>query len=450
MLDFPDDGDDFELGSGALCSFYVRANGSVDNPRQIRISHTARLSDLLENAARVLSLSNPQKAYFSTGMEVEEIEDIEDNEVIIISCGERFKPPPAGSGGEVIAGYVVQEILGEGGFGRVMKGLHAETGEVVAIKYLAKKSINQISDLQRVFTEMQALRGLKHPNVIAMLDAADEPDHICFIMEYAGGGELKTFVEERGNLTEEEGLTFFQQIVKAVHFCHSKRIIHRDLKLENILLDDADKIKIADFGLSDFVAGGSIVTDAGTEAYLAPEVFNGTSADCDPYMIDVWALGVILYAMLQGRLPFKMPDASTCTRISLSGVEFHIPVSAGAQDLINKILVPDPSKRMTLNDMSVHPWVTSDRFVSLAAPPAIKVKPPEEDLPERSSTPPPPKAEPAGGAADAHPAGRQVAKSPRGAKGSAMRKAVHEIAAQRKEAAKAKSDATRRKPSKGR
>jgi serine/threonine protein kinase len=186
-----------------------------------------------------------------------------------------------------------------------MKGVHSETGECAAIKFVPKKTFRQFSDLQRVFQEIQALRNLRHPNIIRILDVADNPDSICFIMEYAAGGELRGYVEKLVSLSEEEARSFFKQIVRAVHYIHTKKTIHRDLKLENILLDSKNQCKIVDFGLSDYVSGKDrTVTDAGTEAYLAPEVYNGFSGDSDPFKIDSWALGVILYAMVHGKLPF--------------------------------------------------------------------------------------------------------------------------------------------------
>jgi len=188
--------------------------------------------------------------------------------------------------------------LGQGGFGSVVKGVHSETGEMVAIKFVPKNTFRQFSDLQRVFQEIQALRNLHHPNIIKILDVADNPDSVCFIMEFAAGGELRGYVEKHVNLSEEESRIFFKQIVRAVHYVHSKKIIHRDLKLENILLDSKNQCKIVDFGLSDYVSSKErTVTDAGTQAYLAPEVFNGSSGDADPFKIDVWGLGVILFAL---------------------------------------------------------------------------------------------------------------------------------------------------------
>merc|ERR1719356_763487 len=180
--------------------------------------------------------------------------------------------------------------------------------------------MRQLSDLHRVFSEIQSLRNLKHAHVISIVDVVEHPDAIVFIVEFAGGGELRAYAEKNGPLSEEESRVFFKQIVRAVHYVHSKKIIHRDLKLENILLDKENRCKIVDFGLSDYVSTKErTVTDAGTEAYLAPEVYNGSSGDADPYKIDVWGLGVILFALAHGKLPFSRPDLETCQKLVAGG-----------------------------------------------------------------------------------------------------------------------------------
>ncbi|CAE8723716.1 unnamed protein product, partial [Polarella glacialis] len=228
-----------------------------------------------------------------------------------------------------------------------------------------KKSFRQFSDLQRVYQEIQSLRNLKHPHVIRILDVADNPDNICFIMEFAAGGELRGYVERHTYLEEEEARTFFRQIIRAVQYIHHKKIIHRDLKLENVLLDAEKRCKIVDFGLSDYVSSKErTVTDAGTEAYLAPEVFNGSSGDSDPYKIDVWGLGVILFAMAHGRLPFGRPDRETCAKLDAEGPQFKPATSAGYRRCTRGMLIPRPERRTPVDEITIDPWVTMNRFAS--------------------------------------------------------------------------------------
>lgn len=264
----------------------------------------------------------------------------------------------------MLGNYILHDKLGQGGFGCVMKGVHSETGEFAAIKFVPKSSFKQISDLQRVYQEIQALRNLHHPNVVRIIDVADHPDNVCFIMEFAPGGELRAYVERHCFLSEEEARQFFKQIVRAIHYVHSKKIIHRDLKLENILLDAQNRCKIVDFGLSDYVSSQErTVTDAGTEAYLAPEVYSGSSAAADPYKIDVWGMGVILYALAHGKLPFSRPDVETCARLQADGgPHFNEGLSEGYRRVVSAMLTPSPSKRTSVDEISLDPWVTQHRF----------------------------------------------------------------------------------------
>lgn len=345
---------------------YVKANGSSESPKKVILATNSTLEDVIAIASKTLGLE-ARRAFFSSGHELTDVdvEHIEPDEVIHISCGEAFKARTDGDA-EIVGGYFVCDQLGQGGFGSVHKGVHAETGVQVAIKFVPKKTFREFSDLQRVFQEIQVLRNLRHPNIIRILDVADCKAAICFIMEFAPGGELREYVQKYTSLSEDESRLHFKQIVLAVHYCHSRSIIHRDLKLENILLDAELKPKIVDFGLSDYVSSKErTVTDAGTEAYLAPEVYWGTSGDSDPYKIDVWALGVILYAMSQGRLPFHRPDAEACALLDADGLVFGDESSAAMRRVNKAMLTVKASRRASMNDITTDPWVVQNRFATL-------------------------------------------------------------------------------------
>lgn len=360
-----------DLEQDEATKLFVRRNGSDLPPKELRLPHRSVLADLLEKAAKVLNIDAAQKAFHSNGIECTEVDLLDEGEVIYVSCGEPFKGGGAekGSNRSVVGSYIVAEMLGQGGFGSVMKGIHSETGEVAAIKFVAKSSFQQITDLQQVYQEIQALRNLNHPHVIKILDVADDPENVCFIMEFCAGGELRAYVEKRSSLSEEEARNFFRQIVRAIHYVHSKKIIHRDLKLENILLDAQNKCKIVDFGLSGSVAANErTVTDAGTEAYLAPEVWNGSSGDNDPYKIDVWGLGVILYALAHGKLPFRRPDDETCTTLVADGGPKHREeMSQAYRKIVAAMLTPNPWKRASVDDINLDPWVQKHRFADWGA-----------------------------------------------------------------------------------
>lgn len=357
----------FSCSLGAAVKVFVRRNGSGGPLREVRLPPNSKLSGLLEKASKALDLDCPSKAFYSNGVECTDIEQIDEDEVLHISCGEPFKvgsaPKGTQKGAEMIGNFVVKELLGQGGFGSVRKGVHMETGETAAVKFVPKGSFRHISDLERVFQEIQSLRQLRHPNVIRIIDVVDHPDSVVFIMEFAAGGELRGYIEGRRFLSEDESRVFFKQIVRAVHYIHSKKIIHRDLKLENILLDAQQCCKIVDFGLSDYVSSEErTVTDAGTEAYLAPEVWNGSSDKSDPYKLDVWSMGVILFAMAHGRLPFSRPDRDTCAKLESSGLDFREELTGLFRKIARAMLTPAPEKRAQVCDVTLDPWVTGNRF----------------------------------------------------------------------------------------
>lgn len=360
---------DFDHGLGmhdSSIGLYVRKNACAGGTvQELRLPPGSKISDLLEKAGKALGLECPQRAFHSNGVECTDVENIDENEVLHISSGEPFRAESQGAGGSQIVGdYLVQDKLGQGGFGSVFKGVHLETGEACAVKFVPKKSFSQISDLQRVFQEIQSLRNLRHPNIIRILGMADHPESVCFFMEFAAGGELKKYVEAQSFLSEEETRHFFKQIVRAVHYIHSKKIIHRDLKLENILLDASLRCKIVDFGLSGYVAPHErTITDAGTEAYLAPEVYSGCSGETDPYKLDVWALGVILFALHHGKLPFSRPDKETCDRLDREVLpSFKEDVSSGYKRLVKVTLTPKPAKRASVDEITLDSWTTNNRF----------------------------------------------------------------------------------------
>eukprot|EP00922_Rhytidocystis_sp_ex-Travisia-forbesii_P036565 GHVS01054376.1.p1 GENE.GHVS01054376.1~~GHVS01054376.1.p1 ORF type:complete len:600 (+),score=68.96 GHVS01054376.1:111-1910(+) len=333
------------------------SSASQTEPFQVKMSPGSKMQDLLEKAAQLLNLAQARRVFTSDGHELFGMDQIPDEEVLYVSEGEEFDKA-AHTEESVVGGYILKRKLGEGGFGKVMQGVHVETGEVVAVKFISKRSFKEVTDADRVFVEIQALRDLSHKSVIKMFDVIDHPHYICFIMEYASNGELRELVSQRDILPEEEARTFFEQIVKGVHYCHSKNIVHRDLKLENILLDAQFRCKIADFGLSDFVADSSrTVTEGGTEAYLAPEVWNGTSQQSNPFKIDVWALGVILYAMTHGRLPFQKPDKETVDHIQKHGIQFGERCSPALRKAITSMLTPEPNRRVSVNEVMNDKWL---------------------------------------------------------------------------------------------
>eukprot|EP00916_Digyalum_oweni_P019603 GHVL01032672.1.p1 GENE.GHVL01032672.1~~GHVL01032672.1.p1 ORF type:complete len:416 (+),score=67.11 GHVL01032672.1:128-1375(+) len=355
-------------------------NGKSSRPVPFNFLSNSRLSDILDEASTQLKVVGLSRVFIPCGDEIFDLEQINDNEVVYMSFGDSFRSPD-----EIVGGYRIFRLIGEGGFGKVFEGIHIETGEVAAIKFLPKKNFKEISDADRVFTEIQALRKLSHPNIVKFLDVVSEKNYICVIMEYASKGDLNKYVKSKGRLSDKESRSIFQQILKAVHFCHSHSLVHRDLKLENILLDEFNVCRIADFGLADNVIAAQN-THCGTEAYLAPEVLKGLPLD--PYKIDIWALGIVLYAITQGCLPFSSSlDKKGVTR-------FHSNCGNNSLMLVIQSMLEEiPENRATLLQVMMSPWVRGEEEID-PPPPSAPEKclntPSPQRSPMRSKPPPSP------------------------------------------------------------
>ncbi|CAL5995719.1 Kinase [Hexamita inflata] len=256
-----------------------------------------------------------------------------------------------------VSNYVIDKQLGKGTFGDVKLATHVLTGEKVAIKILEKAKISREEDFNRVVREIQVLKMLNHSNIVKLLEVLDTPHHIFLVTQFVENGELFDYVVKRGKLTEQETCKFFRQLISAVSYCHLRRVCHRDLKLENILLNAANDLKIIDFGLSNILSqeNAKFKTACGSPSYVAPEVLSGRKYHGP--QVDIWSAGIILYAMLCGTLPFDDEELPKLYKKIGSG-QFDIPpfVSASAADLLKKILVVDPEKRFDIKQIISHPW----------------------------------------------------------------------------------------------
>jgi serine/threonine protein kinase len=265
----------------------------------------------------------------------------------------------AGGTGAAVSHYAVGKTIGEGTFGKVKKGIHKLTGVPVAIKILEKDKIVDLADVERVKREIHILIRIDHPNVIRLYEVIDSPKHIFLIMEFAPGGELFDHIVACGRVKEREACRFLHQIVNGVDYCHKQGVIHRDLKPENLLLDKITGIKIVDFGLGNLAQEGTLLkTACGSPCYAAPEMIAGKRYHGPG--VDMWSLGVILFALLCGYLPFE--DANT-TKLyeKIMGGHYELPdfLSQGGADLIQKLLTTDPKRRFTVAQVRKHPWYAS-------------------------------------------------------------------------------------------
>ena len=246
---------------------------------------------------------------------------------------------------------------------------HEPTGQKVAIKILNRKKLKKQDMGEKVRTEIHILRLFTHPHIIRLYEVIDTPSDIFTVMEYVPGGELFDYIVSRGKLDEQEARALFQQILSGIEYCHIHGVVHRDLKPENLLLDAENKIKLADFGLSNRLKDGQFLkTSCGSPNYAAPEVISG-SLYAGPE-VDVWSCGVILYALLCGSLPFDDENIRTLFR-KIKGGQYSIPphVSPGAKDLISKMLLVDPLQRIQVPAIMQHPWYVTalPAYLSLSA-----------------------------------------------------------------------------------
>jgi carbon catabolite-derepressing protein kinase len=236
---------------------------------------------------------------------------------------------------------------------------HTITGHKVAMKYISKAVIQMTKTKTRVQREVEYMRTLRHAHIIKLYEVISTPTDIIIVLEYAGG-ELFDYIVANGRMPEHRARGFFQQLISGIEYSHKLKIVHRDLKPENVLLDDDLNVKIADFGLSNQMKDGDFLkTSCGSPNYAAPEVIRGglyTGPE-----IDVWSCGVILYVMLCGRLPFEDEDVQTLfTKISQGS--YHMPsyLSPDARGLITNMLAVDPVKRITVAEITHHPFFTTD------------------------------------------------------------------------------------------
>jgi serine/threonine protein kinase len=274
-----------------------------------------------------------------------------------------------------IGDYLIGPTLGEGGFSTVKLGMHAITKERVALKILKNKHKMTDSIRKQVGREIAAMQQIDHVNCLKMKEVlwnatytkknGKKLDVILIVLELATGGELFEFLSYTGYFGEPLARTYMLQLLSGLSHCHNKGIAHRDLKPENLLMDDKFRLKIADFGFSNIVTTTQKVmyTECGTPGYMAPEMF--LHKGYEGRVADIWSAGVILFIMLAGFPPFQRPSNSDWWFNKLSHGKNHLfwqahcrnaVFSDSCKDLINKMLTPDPAKRITVTEMASHPW----------------------------------------------------------------------------------------------
>uniref|UniRef100_A0A672SCG6 non-specific serine/threonine protein kinase n=1 Tax=Sinocyclocheilus grahami TaxID=75366 RepID=A0A672SCG6_SINGR len=255
--------------------------------------------------------------------------------------------------------YDIERTLGKGNFAVVKLAKHRITKTEVAIKIIDKTQLDAVN-LEKIYREVQIMKMLDHPHIIKLYQVMETKNMLYLVTEYAKNGEIFDYLAKHGRLSEPEARRKFWQILSAVEYCHNRNIVHRDLKAENLLLDGHMNIKIADFGFGNFFQSGKpLATWCGSPPYAAPEVFEGQQYEGP--QLDIWSMGVVLYVLVCGALPFDGPSLPVLRQRVLEG-RFRIPyfMTEDCEHLIRRMLVLDPSKRLSIGQIKEHKWMVME------------------------------------------------------------------------------------------
>ncbi|XP_026869468.2 serine/threonine-protein kinase SIK2 isoform X1 [Electrophorus electricus] len=273
---------------------------------------------------------------------------------------------PALRGPVRVGFYDIERTLGKGNFAVVKLARHRITKTEVAIKIIDKTQLDSVN-LEKIYREVKIMKLLDHPHIVKLYQVMETKNMLYLVTEYAKNGELFDYLAKHGRLSEAEARRRFWQILSAVEYCHQHSVVHRDLKAENLLLDGHMNIKIADFGFANFFQPGEpLATWCGSPPYAAPEVFEGQQYEGP--QLDIWSMGVVLYVLVCGALPFDGPSLPVLRQRVLEG-RFRIPyfMTEDCEHLIRRMLVLDPSKRLSLPQIKEHKWMVHE--VPIQRPP---------------------------------------------------------------------------------
>ena len=273
--------------------------------------------------------------------------------------------------------YLYGRLIGQGAFGKVNIGLNILAGRVVAIKSFNKKELDENGEnMKKILYETDLMKKLNHPNITKILEVFEDDDYILISMEYINGGNLFSFVKKRRKLSEKTAKYLFKQIILGIQHIHSHKIVHRDIKLENILIDLNNNIKICDFGIGKILTYKKqlLYDKCGTPMYMAPEILlSSKNHGYEGYPVDIWSAGISLYIMLSGTLPFNLKnnENSSMDESSENNIELQYSIinndpkyiekiSDEARDLLKGLLNKNPNKRLTIEQILNHPWLQMD------------------------------------------------------------------------------------------
>ena len=277
--------------------------------------------------------------------------------------------------------YKYGRLIGQGAFGKVNLGLNVLTGRVVAIKSFNKSNLNSNSEnMKKIKYETNLMKKLNHPNITKILELFEDREYILIIMEYINGGNLFSFLKKHRKVSEKTAKLLYRQIILGIKYIHEQGIVHRDIKLENILIDLNNNIKICDFGIGRVLSSPDqpLFDQCGTPMYIAPEILLcSKEKGYKGFPVDIWSSGVVLYILLSGTLPFAFKNTSSSlsennesnlsednnnnTELQYSIINKEPKqienISKEAEDLLKKILKKNPEKRITCEEILNHPWM---------------------------------------------------------------------------------------------
>ena len=289
--------------------------------------------------------------------------------------------------------YKYGRLIGQGAFGKVNLGLNILTGRIVAVKSFDKNNSELTGDnMKKILYETDLMKKLNHPNITKILEMFEDEKYFMIIMEYINGGNLFSFVKKRRKLSEKTAKFLFRQIILGIKYIHEQNIVHRDIKLENLLIDLNNNIKICDFGIGRKIKSKNqlLHDQCGTLMYMAPEILlSSKEKGYEPFPVDIWSSGISLYIMLSGTLPFNYKNKKNSDTDEEEEIEeeeesisekskskkneednfklqysivYKEPkkienISDEARDLLKGLLNKDPKKRLTCDEILNHPWL---------------------------------------------------------------------------------------------
>lgn len=266
----------------------------------------------------------------------------------------------------VTSKYAVKYCMGSGGFAQVYAAIHKKTNCFVAIKMIPKEIKDDENHKTRIQREMEISASIQHPFIIDLYEIIESEKYIYIVMEIIRNGCLTNMLCEKGKLCESTAKHIFAQLATVLRFLHKeKNIAHRDIKLENILLDDHNNIRIIDFGLSKFIQKDHLTeTLCGSPQYASPEILMGQKYG---FEADIWASGILLYTLVFGIFPFASENITKLAReIIYKPPQFEGKISNELIDLITKLLVKNPKERINIEEVCQHPWIRDEILLTEA------------------------------------------------------------------------------------